>query len=93
MEPLLAGVRLVAVNPPDPDAPLPASILLADRLPLKCGSMRGVVVGAGLDAPWLGDAVAAVLPGLRVVAEGAPPALPGLEVLAQGGGAWVGRRA
>jgi hypothetical protein len=56
--------------------------------------MRGIVVGQDYsgDVDWIRDAVAAVLPGLRVVVEGRPPELPGVEVLAETTGLWVGRR-
>jgi hypothetical protein len=89
------GVALVLVNPPagTPAAP-PSSIVRAGRLPLKAASMRGIVVGQDYsgDVDWIRDAVAAVLPGLRVVVEGRPPELPGVEVLAETTGLWVGRR-
>ena len=93
--PLLSGVRLVLVNPdlatPDTES---ASVLFAPRFPLKTGSMRGVVLGAPLSAEpgWIGGAVEAVLPGLRVVVEGGEPPSDGIELLASGPGVWVGKR-
>lgn len=91
----LPGIRLVLVNPSagtgDSAA---ASVLRAGRLPLKRGSMRGVVVGEDFaaDAAWVEDGAAAVLHGLRVVVAGAIPAdLRGVELLAEGGGCWVGK--
>ena len=70
---LIPGVRLVLVNPsadrPDSDQ---ASVLRATRLPLKTGSLRGIAVGADLaaDPAWVAHAAHALLPGLRMVAEG-----------------------
>jgi hypothetical protein len=92
---VLTGVRLVAVNPAaDIDGEFPASVLRAGRLPLKTGSMRGVVLGAGLGSEeyWVREAVRVTLPGLRIVGEGPPPELAGLEILASGGDAWVARK-
>ena len=90
----LPGVRLALVNPPSgtPDS-LEASVLRAGRLPLKQGSMRGVVVGTdfGRDPAWIEDAAGAVLGGLRVVVEGGEPP-GGVEVLARAEGCWVGRK-
>lgn len=94
LAPLLPGVHLVLVNPPDPPGTSPtASTLVAPRLPLKARSLRGIVLGE----PWAGDpawtaaSIGAVLPGLRAVGHGEPPALPGFELLGAAGGWWVGR--
>lgn len=90
LAPLLPGIALVAVNAP---AVAPeASQLRAGRLPIKAGSMRGVVLGPMLAEDWVRDAVAAALPGLRAVGEGPAPDLPTLELLAEADGVWVGRR-
>ena len=92
---LLPGVRLVLVNPPpgtqDSDQ---GSVLRSSRLPLKTGSMRAVAVGRGLarDPAWIQDAVRAVLPGLRVVAEGGAPPQSGVEIIGAVDGVWVGRK-
>lgn len=89
------GVALVLVNPPEGTvAEPPASILRAARIPLKSGSMRGVVLGADFasDPAWVADAVGSVLAGLRIVVEGTAPDLAGLEVLAEAGGVYVGRK-
>jgi hypothetical protein len=90
----LPGIHVVLVNPVDFPAPPPASRLRAARLPLKTGSMRGVVLGGDRsgDPYWVREAARVTLPGLRIVGEGAPPAADDLEVLAEGGGAWVGRK-
>lgn len=92
---LIPGVRLVLINPPDatPDTEH-ASVLRASRLPLKSGSMRGIAVGADLagDAGWLSSAARALLPGLRMVAEGGEPPEGGIEELGRAGDVWVGRR-
>lgn len=91
----LPGVSLVLVNPPPgvPDSPW-ASVVRAPRLPLKARSMRGIVVPAEFaQAPgWLEAAIGCVLPGLRVVGEGAAPVREDLEVLAEAGGWWVGKK-
>jgi len=95
LERLLAGVALVAINPPAPLAAASAvSILRGRDLPLKSSSMRGVVLGADLaGAPgWIASAIRATLPGLRVVGEGEPPELPGIEILGTAAGVWVGRK-
>lgn len=93
LAPLLPGVRLVAVNPPadlSPDAP--ASVLRGGRMPLKRACLRGAVLGeeACADRVWLRDALASVLPGLRILGEGEPPEMAGLEVLASAAGTWLG---
>ena len=93
----LAGVSLVAVNPPSSVFASGArlSVLRAARLPLKSGSMRAVLLGPGYgdDAGWAREAARVVLPGLRVVGEGAPPRGEELELLASVEGCWVGSRA
>ncbi len=92
----LPGIRLVAVNPPgNVEESAGVSVLRAPRLPLKRGSMRGVVVGTlpGGGEDWVRAAAAAVLPGLRLVVEGEWPqeGLRGVELLAAGAGVWVGK--
>ncbi|HLG05353.1 MAG TPA: hypothetical protein VI383_04305 [Gemmatimonadales bacterium] len=91
---LLPGVGLVLVNPPagTPDR-LPASVVRASRLPLRAGSMRGIALGPELAAraDWVEAAGRAVLPGLRIVAEGGEPPVS-VELLAQSAECWVGRR-
>jgi hypothetical protein len=91
---LVPGVGLVAVNPPaevvDEDG---VSVVRGDRLPLKSNSMRGVVLGRpyGGDPGWVAEAARVVLPGLRVVGEGADPSAP-IDLMASAGGVWVGTR-
>ena len=97
LAPLLPGVQLVAVNPPAAlEHEEAASVLRAPRLPLKSGSMRGVVIGGDVaGAPdWVADAVRAVLPGLRVVVEAPAPSPPleGVEILASAPACWVGKK-
>lgn len=93
LAPLLPGIGLVAINPPaELPAQFPASVLRAQRMPLKGSCLRGIVLGPGLTPDWTADAVRAVLPGLRIVGEGQPPDLPELEPMATGGEVWVGRR-
>ena len=91
----LPGIRLVLVNPPAETADSETgSVLRAGVLPLKRGSMRGVVLGPGAaaDPKWVGAAISATLGGLRIVAEGIPPERGDLEVLASAAGVWVGKR-
>ncbi len=87
------GVALVAVNPP-PAVPDSAglSVLRGGRLPIKSGTMRGVVLGRPFadDPHWVREATRVVLPGLRVVGEGENPPPELVELLASAGGAWVG---
>jgi uncharacterized protein YbaR (Trm112 family) len=90
---MIPGVRLVLVNPPaeTPDDK-ETSLLRSARLPLKTASMRGIAVGADLagDPAWLADAARALLPGLRMVAEGGEPP-GGIEELGRVGRVWVGK--
>jgi len=92
---LLPGVGLVLVNPSEGTADsMSGSVLRGGRLPLKHGSMRGVVLGqdAAESADWVTDALGAVLPGLRVVVESAAPPPGEVELLAAVEGCWVGKR-
>ena len=89
------GVALVAVNPPAGVSDTPElSVLRGARLPLKSGSMRGVVLGRPFadDRYWIADAARVVLPGLRIVGEGRDPAPELIELLGSAGGAWVGTK-
>lgn len=90
---LVPGVAPVLVNPPDGTADdYPASIIRSDRIPLKSRSMRGVVLGetAARERWWRDEAARVVLPGLRVVGEGAAaPEAERLDLLASAAGAWV----
>jgi len=92
---LLPGVRLVLVNPPPGTADSEdASVLRAERIPVKSGSMRGAVLGAEVTVipERVAECAAAVLPGLRVVGEGGMPPVEGVEVLGESAGCWVLRR-
>jgi hypothetical protein len=90
---LMPGVALVAVNPgqnvTDGDG---VSVIRSGRIPLKSRSLRGVVLGKPYaeDPYWVGEAGRVVLPGLRVVGEGADPAGESIDVMASTGGTWVG---
>ena len=89
------GVAWVLVNPPDrTPSVLPSSVVNAGRLPLKAGSMRGIVVGRDYsnDATWVREAIGSVLTGLRFVIEGPVMEIPGVEVLGETAGMWVGTR-
>ena len=89
------GVALVAVNPAESlKDQAGVSVLRGDRLPLKTGSMRGVVLGrpfAG-DPRWVAEAARVVLPGLRVVGEGKDPSPDLIDLMASAEGVWVGTR-
>jgi uncharacterized protein YbaR (Trm112 family) len=92
---LTPGVALVAVNPPEEVQDGGGiSVLRAGRLPLKTSSMRGVVLGRpfGGDPHWVREAARVILPGLRVVGEGAAPAPELIELMASADGVWVGTR-
>jgi uncharacterized protein YbaR (Trm112 family) len=95
VEDVLNGVSMVAVNGPASlrDA-RGLSVLRSARLPLKSASMRGVVLSGeyGSDAPWIREAARVLLPGLRVVGEGADPAPDLVDVIASAGGWWVATR-
>jgi uncharacterized protein YbaR (Trm112 family) len=89
------GVALVAVNPPPGVADAPGtSVLRAGRIPLKSGSMRGVVLGKtfGGNADWVSEAARVVLPGLRVVGEGPDPSPTVIDLMASADGVWVGTK-
>jgi hypothetical protein len=92
---LLPEVGLALINPrPDAVIGAEAGILRAGRLPLKTGSLRGVVLGGDCTGgEWVRDAVAAVLPGLRVIGEGGESSEAELELLALSPKCWVGRKA
>jgi hypothetical protein len=87
------GVALVAVNPPGEIFDTPTlSVLRGARLPIKSGSMRGVVLGRSFadDPHWVKEAARVVLPGLRVVGEGDNPGTDLIDLLASADGVWVG---
>jgi len=89
------GVALVAVNPPAAVAGAPGiSVLRAARLPLKSGSMRGVVLGRnyGSKPDWVSEGARAVLPGLRVVGQGPNPSPTVIDLMASADGVWVGTK-
>lgn len=88
-----SGVALVAVNPPAWVVDGPGiSVIRSGRLPLKTGSMRGVVLSRPFadDVAWVREAARVVLPGLRVVGEGKEPPFNIIELLASAEGVWVG---
>lgn len=93
MSELNPGVALVAINPPrdvrDGDE---ISVVRAGRMPIKSRALRGVVLGqpyAG-DPHWIKEASRVVLPGLRVVGEGADPPVDSIDIMASADGVWVG---
>ncbi len=89
------GVTLVAVDPPaDVADGGELSVIRSGRLPIKTGSMRGVVLSRPFadDPHWIKEAARVVLPGLRVVGEGKDPAGDSVELLASAEGVWVGTR-
>ena len=87
------GVALVAVNPAgEVSDTADLSVLRGAGLPLKSGSMRGVVLGRPFadDPHWVREAARVVLSGLRVVGEGKDPPQELVELLASADGVWVG---
>ena len=95
VEHVLNGVSMVAVNGPASLADARGlSVLRGARLPLKSGSMRGVVLSGafGGDAAWVREAARVLLPGLRVVGEGPGPDPGLLAVIASADGWWVATR-
>jgi uncharacterized protein YbaR (Trm112 family) len=90
-----SGVALVAVNPPRSVVDGPGiSVIRSSSLPLKTGSMRGVVLSRPLadEVSWVKEAARVVLYGLRVVGEGKEPPSDIIELLASADGVWVGTR-
>jgi uncharacterized protein YbaR (Trm112 family) len=87
------GVSLIAVNPPADVVDAPGvSVLRSRRIPLKTRSMRGVALGRPYadDSHWISEAARVVLPGLRIVGEGADPPADAIELMASAEGVWVG---
>jgi hypothetical protein len=87
------GVSLIAVNPPAGVVDSPGvSVIRSGRIPLKTRSMRGVALGRPYaDEPyWISEAARVVLPGLRIVGEGADPPADVIELMASAEGVWVG---
>jgi uncharacterized protein YbaR (Trm112 family) len=87
------GVALVAVNPGTSVTDAPGlSVIRSGRIPLKSRSMRGVVLSEpyGNDPHWVREGARVVLPGLRIVGEGADPAPETIELMASAEGVWVG---
>lgn len=95
VEAVLGGVSMIAVNGPASLADAPrVSVVRSARLPLKSGSMRGVVLSGefGSDPHWVREGARVLLPGLRLVGEGAEPDADLAEVIAGAGGWWVATR-
>jgi hypothetical protein len=89
------GVHLVALNPREGmSGSETLSVLRGPNAPLKTGSLRGVVLGAGAapDLQWQREAARVTLPGLRIVGEGGSPASTEVEVMGTADGWWVARR-
>ena len=87
------GVALVAINPPRQVQDAPGlSVIRSARIPLKSRSMRGVALGAPYadDPGWIAEAARVVLPGLRIVGEGANPSEDTVDLMANAEGVWVG---
>jgi len=88
-----SGIGLVGINPaPDVVDRPEISVVRGKRIPLKSRSLRGVVLGKPYadDPYWVGEAARVVLPGLRVVGEGADPSDNTIDLMASAGGVWVG---
>ncbi|HEV8304252.1 MAG TPA: hypothetical protein VGQ25_04785 [Gemmatimonadales bacterium] len=93
---LMAGVHFIGINPPPDAEELSVLSLLraSDKIPLRSGIARGVVVGADCaTSAWLVEAHRILLRGRRFVVEHEHPDLPiGLEKLAAADGLWVGEK-
>jgi uncharacterized protein YbaR (Trm112 family) len=91
----IPAVHFVGINPSPGSTEGPMlSLMQASSIPIKSRSLRGIVLlppYAG-DPAWQREAGRVVLPGLRVVGQGAPPSDPGLEILAMAGGWWVAQK-
>jgi len=88
-------VALVAVNPGSQVSASPRmSVVRSGRIPLKSRSMRGAVLSRPYadDSSWVSEAARVVLPGLRIVGEGADPPSDLIDLMASAGGVWVGTR-
>jgi uncharacterized protein YbaR (Trm112 family) len=94
---LQPGVALVGINPAEDvtDQAPRFSAIRGHRIPIKSRAMRGVVLGRPYadDPAWVREAARVVLPGLRVVGEGADPPADVIDLMASAGGAWVGTTA
>lgn len=91
----IPAVHFVLINPPPGANELSLlSLLRAGSIPIKSRSLRGVVLLAPFagESAWRDEALRVLLPGLRVVGQGAPPEHAGLEVLASAGGWWVAQK-
>jgi uncharacterized protein YbaR (Trm112 family) len=89
----MPGVALVAVNPgSDVQDGEAVSVIRAGRIPIKSRALRGVVLGQPYadDPWWVSEAARVVLPGLRVVGEGADPPAESIDIMASTGATWVG---
>ena len=87
------GVSLIAINPPPDVVDAPGvSVIRSARIPLKTRSMRGIALGRPYadDPHWVNEAARVVLPGLRIVGEGADPPADTIELMASAEGVWVG---
>jgi uncharacterized protein YbaR (Trm112 family) len=87
------GIALVGINPGPGVSDGPGiSVIRAGKIPLKSNVLRGVVLGRPYadEADWVREAARVVLPGLRVVGEGADPPVDTIEIMASAGGVWVG---
>ena len=96
MPALIPGVHFVAVNPPAGVVPGEMLSVLESPfgLPFKSSNLRAVALGADCaGAPWLGEAVRVLLPGLRLMVEDERVGGEGLTDLARGAGMFVGLKA
>jgi hypothetical protein len=89
----LPGIGLVAINPTrDVSDGSKISVIRAARIPLKSRAMRATVLGKPYadDPFWVREAARVVLPGLRVLGEGADPPAEIINLMASAEGVWVG---
>ena len=91
----IPAVHVVVINPSAGSTEVPQlSLLRAGSIPVKSRALRGVALLAPFaqDPGWRREATRVVLPGLRVVGQGDPPADQGLTVLASAGAWWVAQK-
>jgi hypothetical protein len=92
---LMEGVHLVGVNPPrDVQTSDDLSLLEgSSTIPLRSSMARGVVLGSEYGtAPWAGEAVRVLLPGLRMLIFRDDVKITGIERVVAERGLWLGKK-
>lgn len=95
---LLPQARVIGASPAPPADPSTDWVLVGSRLPVRTGSLDGVMIAAGAAAPDAGELLRALAPGARLVLESAGARTPdgmlaaGFELLLDQGGIVVASR-